>query len=115
MATIDELKAQLALFETQNNQMGESLKQTQEAFVIAQTNFTAMQADVHRHETTINTLVTNNTLLEQKIAFLSATGNPVPHAGKETLSRITKTDLLKSMEIPAFHSKDNFELWAESF
>ena len=69
MATVDELRAQLTLLETSNNQMGISLKQTQDAFLNAQTNYAAMQADIQRHEATINTLATSNATLEQKLAF----------------------------------------------
>ena len=116
MTTVDELRAQIQLLETQSTQFSTSLRQTQEAYLNLQPHYEQMQADIQRHETTINAIAANNTALEARITQLVSTGpSGSSNNYKDLYSRITKTDLLKSKEIPAFHSKDNFELWAESF
>ena len=112
MATLDALQAQFTQLSAVNDQLQRGLTETQEAFLHAQNNFKDAVAKIERCENQIAISTTENANLQTRLATI--TSNPST-GNRDLISRITKTDLLKSKEILSFGPKDNFEIWSESF
>ena len=96
--------------DTLTQQMAQTQQRLQEAHDLIQQNITEITTCKHQ----ITVLTNENADLNTRLVRL--TNTPIePNKSRDLLSRITKTDLLKSKEIPPFHTKDSFEQWSDYF
>ena len=116
MATPEELQQQQLL------DLSESItRQAAEIFRIrttlgeATTAYNDAGATITRYEALINIITHDNATLNIRVQSLRASSVPAGGRDRDSVSRITKTDLLKSKEIQAFSPKANFETLVDHF
>ena len=115
MATMGDLQAKMEELNVVNMRLAQELTDVQNTLANAQARFATTEAQVIEHQQTLQRYIAENQTLNTRIDTLTATRTTIPSHSRDLESRILKTDLLKSKEIPSFNPKDNFEVWSDSF
>ena len=113
-ASPEQVTEHLATLSRMNDTLTQHITQTQqrlqEAHDLIQQNIT----EINTCKNQIIVLTNENADLNNRLLRMATT--PIePNKSRDLISRITKTDLLKSKEIPSFHTKDSFELGSDYF
>ena len=96
--------------DTRTQQIAQTQQRLQEAHDLIQININ----EITTCKNQITVLTNENADLNNRLLRMATT--PIePNRSRDLISRITKTDLLKSKEIPSFHTKDSFELCSDYF
>ena len=113
-ASPEQVAEHFATLSRMNDTLTQQITQTQtrlqEAHDLIQQNIN----EITTCKNQITVLTNENADLNNRLLRLANTPTE-PNKSRDLLSRITKTDLLKSKEIPSFHTKDSFEQWSDYF
>ena len=113
-ATPQQMQEHLETLTRLNDAMSENLKQTKESLDDARNMIQQNITNIAKLQNDVSLLVTENAALNTKLTNLTVAPAEA-NRSRDLINRITKTDLLKSKEIPSFGAKDNFEVWSEYF